>query len=262
MSETQLDPSQIKSPIQLVAAWFAMLVILVGVLLTAAAHISEPNWAAGFLIIASAVVIVGVLTFVAVMLTVFRPHLQEGKEYSEWLKDKNAYATKELAGASLNTQGMVSSLMHMHQGLDASLIEENIRDVKVSLSNSPKRLALFSALEEEGFDVELYGDGDGDKNSHAFESHEAIWVGDRIDARSVIDAMKIAIRTWSYLKYIHLSGDDNNNPPDYIHEQIFLGGSTVAAQRYGLEPWSNQEIEALDNSMSIKELHKIIRSKY
>jgi len=96
MSGPELDPGRITSPFQLMAAWFAMLILLVSTLLTAAAHISDPSWAADFLLILSAVVIGVVLTFVGVMLTVFRPHLQDGKEYSEWLKDKNTYSTAPL----------------------------------------------------------------------------------------------------------------------------------------------------------------------
>ena len=56
------------------AAWFVMIVLLVSILLTAAANIKKPTWAAGFLVISSVCLAVIVMLAVFVMLTVFRPH--------------------------------------------------------------------------------------------------------------------------------------------------------------------------------------------
>ena len=44
MSEAQIQPHKVKSPIQLLAVWFAALVILDGAFLTAAASIDQPSW--------------------------------------------------------------------------------------------------------------------------------------------------------------------------------------------------------------------------
>ena len=89
MSKPNIVPEKINSPIQLMAAWFVMLILLSGVLLAAASQISEPKWAAGFLVISTTILIAAVITCVLLMLTKFRPHLQEGQEYAEWLKDQN-----------------------------------------------------------------------------------------------------------------------------------------------------------------------------
>lgn len=79
MSGTKLIPEKITSPFQLMAAWFSMLVLLVGVLLAAAIKIEKPEWAAGYLVICSTILIMVVLGCVTLMLTKFRPHLQDGK---------------------------------------------------------------------------------------------------------------------------------------------------------------------------------------
>jgi hypothetical protein len=47
MTGTKLNPEKITSPFQLMAAWFAMLVLLISILLTAAVNITKPDWAAG-----------------------------------------------------------------------------------------------------------------------------------------------------------------------------------------------------------------------
>jgi len=44
MAGTQLTPENIKSPIQLMAAWFAMLVLIESVLLTAVGTAAKPRY--------------------------------------------------------------------------------------------------------------------------------------------------------------------------------------------------------------------------
>jgi hypothetical protein len=61
---------------------------------------------------------------------------------------------------------------------------------------------------------------------------------------------------------MHLSNDDGTDPPDEVHHQIYFGGSSSTAERYGLSSWSSEELLGLDENMSQEEFHRIIRSKY
>jgi hypothetical protein len=58
MAGTKLTPEKITSPIQLMAAWFAMLVLLVSILLAAAINITKPEWAAAYLVIFTSVLVI------------------------------------------------------------------------------------------------------------------------------------------------------------------------------------------------------------
>src|SRR5205823_6098044 len=70
------------------AAWFVTLLILEPTLLTAAASISKPSWAAGLL--AASAVVMPVLVGVAVFMlqTKYRPEQMGDQPYSEHLKQK------------------------------------------------------------------------------------------------------------------------------------------------------------------------------
>ena len=65
-----------------------------------------------------------------------------------------------------------------------------------------------------------------------------------------------------YLKYIHITGDLNGNVPAYVHDQIYIGGATSAAKRYGLKALPNEFFEQIDKLNNIKELTTLIRSYY
>jgi hypothetical protein len=61
---------------------------------------------------------------------------------------------------------------------------------------------------------------------------------------------------------VHLSSDGGGDPPDEVHDQIFLGGSTNTANEFGLKKWEPQDFENLNESMNGNELHAILREKY
>ncbi|WP_312224428.1 hypothetical protein [Stutzerimonas nitrititolerans] len=274
MSGTKLAPEKITSPMQLMAAWFSMLVLLTGVLLTAAANITVPAWGAAYLIIFSSVVVVVVIACVLCMLTIFRPHLQDGKEYAQWLKSKGQYSRVVQSGRLRASTSKESSVTYVHipsppvksaevppQG-DTPRPSFSLRSCVVSVVDMQGAISLASKLNDSGFKVEIYNDQFDEERIFDAAKQESIWVGSEVPAADVIKALKIAIQDWPFLKYLHLSGDNGSNPPDYVHEQIFLGGSSSTSERLKLSPWTNDEILALDESMSNEMLHRAIRRKY
>ncbi|MCC4238328.1 hypothetical protein LL266_17775 [Vibrio anguillarum] len=247
MSGTNLTPEKITSPFQLMAAWFAMLVLLSSVLLTAAVQIESPVWAAGYLVCFTSFVVIVVITCVFLMLTKFRPHLQDGKEYARWLKDQGQY-TQGVRLPELASEGV-------------GRVED--RNFLVSLLNTPSAMALSQKLKARGYNVEIYeSPSPVTTEVHtSLSGHEGIWLGSRIPAREAINAIQLVLNDWSELKYIHLSMD-GGDPPDYVHEQIFFGGSNKVVERYNLKPWTLKELMNLNPEISDEEFHRKIREKY
>jgi hypothetical protein len=94
------------------------------------------------------------------------------------------------------------------------------------------------------------------------DNHTAIWVGRKVPAEIVLSSIRVARQHWPFLVYIYISGDLSDTPPEEVHSQLYFGGSTRTARRYGLLPWSNAEVEALDSSASNEDFHSAIRSHY
>lgn len=256
MAGTKLIPEKITSPFQLMAAWFSMLILLVGVLLTAAAKIENPSWAAAYLIIFTSLVILLVLGCVTLMLTVFRPHLQEGKEYAQWLRDKNTYS----AGLLVRQQSLMERKPSMPRGKKIT-DEEGIFPILVA-SGVPGSEAVVRALRRAKLRAETYSDASEESNDvERLDDSEAIWVGYRVPVSESVRAIKVAITKWPHLKYVHLS-NDGGSPPDEVHSEVFMGGASSTARDYGLLPWSREEFEALEEGMSRETFHRMIRDKY
>ena len=273
MSGTKLTPEKITSPMQLMAAWFSMLVLLTGVLLAAAGNIASPPWGAAYLIIFASIVVVAVIAIVFCMLTVFRPHLQEGKEYAQWLKSKGGYSETKVPGSqrakpvkrpSVKSNVFVphpsSGPTEDHEGVSSSVPALN--SCWVSVVNIQGALRLASKLSEAGFKVDIYKDQFDEEQVLDAAQQESIWIGSNVPVTEVINAIRIAVQEWPFLKYLHLSADTAGNPPYDIHEEIFIGGSSSTSEQLKLLPWSNEELLSLDETMSIKELHAAVRRKY
>lgn len=85
MENPKIQPDKITKPIQLLAVWFAGLVLLVGLLLTGAKTITEPIWMVPVLSISAIAIIPIFLYFVFLLQTKYRPQMQEDTYYSKYL---------------------------------------------------------------------------------------------------------------------------------------------------------------------------------
>lgn len=256
MSKTKLEPDKINSPIQLMAAWFVMLIVLSGVLLTAASQVERPSWAAGYLVVFTSIVIILVLGCVLLMLTKYRPHLQEGEQYAEWLKDQNRYSE----GIFRPRQEIIdqSEVFEEQAKLGSTALRQYVNVTVLSLPNAGQLVSRFTDL---GFTSEVYdSEYNEEKEFDAFEQG-AIWLGSIVPTNLALEIIIEAMKLWPHLRYIHLSSDSGG--PEYTHRQVFLGGSTnTAVDRYQLDEWSLTEIEQIDDEISVEEFHQTIRSKY
>lgn len=261
MSDSNLMPDKIKSPIQLMAAWFVMLVSVITVLLTTAINIEKPEWAAGYLVISATIVILIVIGCVLLMLTRYRPHLQDGKEYAEWIKDQAMYS-----------QGMQLELKTVTAGTDeitATKLQvetSDINNISVSVIDIMGATEIVESLKNKGFNAELFPhrhkEFDQRKPLTSIKGEqEGIWVGARVEPDIAIRAIKVALRVWPDLKYVVIPSD-NSNPPDHVNDQIFIGGSSQTPINRGTKPWKLEELQSLRENISISDFHRKIREKY
>ena len=253
MAGPQIIPEKVTSPFQLMAAWFVMLVLLSSVLLTAASRIEKPDWAAGYLVIFTSILVILVIGCVTLMLTKFRPHLQDGKEYAQWLKDKGRYSSGIIVKERKSENKSLSDTRK-------SLANEPplITNVAISVVNSHDSEAVLEVLKSEGFSADIY---ESDSDPDDLSDQEGIWLGYRVSPTVACRVIQAAVKQWPHLKYVHLS-NDGGGPPDYVHDQIFIGGSTSAAIRYGIKEWSSQDFSNLNENMSRSELHAMVRGRY
>ena len=265
MAKNRIIPEKITRPFQLMAAWFVMLILLVSALLAGAANIDTPTWIPGFLCISAVLLALLIMTCVFIMLTKFRPHLQEPKEYAEWLKDERRHGGESLAKLEIRDLPELkpqAATIPKPDLADIRLFRE-IMAHPVSVSFLRNVDQLLSALRKQGFRAELYQDEY--RSSGKFESNNdqmAIWIGSRVPPRVALLATKIAVAFWQHLRYMHLSTDGTSDPPDRTHDEIYLGGATSTAREYGLQPWTPQEIQELPEDMTITDFHDLIRSRY
>ena len=138
--------------------------------------------------------------------------------------------------------------------------EEDEDNILISVVNMFDSISLLELLKNNGFNVEIYEADQEPLSKHS--EQECIWVGSNIPPTIAVFAIKLAVSIWPHLKYIHLSNDGEEGPPDYVHNQLFFGGSTKTAKEYGIREWSIDEIAELDESMDLERFHLAIRQKY
>jgi len=265
---TRLNPEKITHPFQLMAAWFAMLIILVGVLLAGASRIATPPWIPGFLVVSSVGLSVLVMIAVLLMLTRFRPHLQSAKEYAEWLKDERRFRGQSRQTLEIREVREDTAVLAPLVGQDLSDIRlfRQIATHFVEVSNLTGSQDVLGGLRRLGFRAEIYRSEQEAADAGKLEEadHTAIWIGARVPPRVAILAIKTVVGLWPYLRYMHLSSDSTSRyePPDYIHDQLFFGGATRTAEDLGLGAWMPSEIAAVPDDTGMKQFHDLIRSKY
>lgn len=255
MAGPQIIPEKVTSPFQLMAAWFVMLVLLTSVLLTAASKIEKPDWAAGYLVIFTSGLVLLVIGCVTLMLTKFRPHLQDGKEYAQWLKDKGRYSEGVIVKENKTAS---TTFRNAPQSINDNL--SPITNVDINVVNIFDSGDMLKALKDNGLNADVYKPNNEPYDSHS--SQEAIWLGYLVNPAVACRVIKTAVKQWPHLKYVHLSNDGGGDPPDEVHDQIFLGGSTNTAKELGLKKWTPQDFGKLSESMNWDELHARVREKY
>lgn len=264
MAQPDIKADKINSPIQLMAAWFVMLILISGVLLGAAASIEKPDWAAGYLVFFTTVIIVAVITLVFLMLTKFRPNLQDGKEYAEWLKEQGQYSDGLVKEQPAGGQNRL--IKQKLEQIKQSTIDKKAIPVIDKLEDSILYSAsvldmkgaelIINELSEIGIESTIYESRDGEKES-LFENC-SIWLGSNIPANIAIPIIQKAVKIWPQLKYIAFPSD---NAPEDTQWSVFIGGASKTSEKRGYKPWTTEEISSLTVT-DTESFHKKVRAKY
>ncbi|MEK6286979.1 MAG: hypothetical protein AABO57_14665 [Acidobacteriota bacterium] len=85
MQTQSIEPHRVTKPIQLLATWFAGLLLVDGSFLTAAHLLTNPSWLSPLLVIAAVVNVPLFLVSIFVLQTKFRPEMLEDRYYSKHL---------------------------------------------------------------------------------------------------------------------------------------------------------------------------------
>ena len=109
MAEPQIQPHRITKPIQLLAVLMAGLILLVSALLGGASFLGQSAWISGFLAISAVVSVPLFLIFLFLLLTRFRPQLQEDSYYSKWLRQQQELFV-DFSPENLGSAGILNQL--------------------------------------------------------------------------------------------------------------------------------------------------------
>lgn len=179
----------------------------------------------------------------------------------EYSRTENKYIKKEVKidEISKNPEKKNLDILELKNNeISQSALSRKMSNYKIII-NSLKSESVISELNKNGFKASKYEDMD--KNI-LDENHEAIWLGSNIDFSYAKSVIQIAKKYLPHLKYISKSGDFID-PPNYVHDQIFLGGSSdTAVNRDGISPFTEDDFKVLFNSKNAEEFNKIIYNKY
>lgn len=187
---------------------------------------------------------------------------------SEFFGRLNYLATQyEMINSRINEmQNVQTSLKDSSEqfiGLDSETISKSKYEVEINDIEN-KGLALINILNEKGFTTRIYVDPnikDNHKKQKNPSEHETIWLGKNVPANIAIEVIKSAKQLYQFLKYIEISGDRVEPPPE-VHDNIFIAGSTKSALMAKLKELTNSDFEKLYNMTSKSDLHRFIRSFY
>lgn len=112
MSEPQIQPHKITKPIQLLAVLMAGLVLLVSAFLTGARFLNDPQWIPAFLAISAVSLVPIFVVLLFLLLTRFRPQLQEDAYYAQWNKSQtttfSGFVPENLLGGNASKISLTS----------------------------------------------------------------------------------------------------------------------------------------------------------
>ncbi len=194
----------------------------------------------------------------------------------------------KLADKATLSQLEISSL---REQIDTNLEEDIPRAIRsrdlslyrIKISRCPGATELQEKLRARGYTAIIYYEPDAEEDKDAVdampsddvelpeeiledlrhEESQAIWVGEHVPPRVAVQAISVAVEHWRQLRYVHISSDDVSGAPEYIHSEVFFGGSTqTATDILGLRAWTKEDFQRLREDMTSAQFHKYIRRFY
>ena len=88
MTNHNIKPEKVTTPIQLLAVWFIALLLLTGSFFATATQIEEPKWVSPLLVISGIILVLIFVVLIFLMQTKFRPEMLAGNEYLQYIDKK------------------------------------------------------------------------------------------------------------------------------------------------------------------------------
>jgi hypothetical protein len=159
MTEPKISVHKVTKPLQLLATWLVGLIAVIGSFLSAAAFLTSPSWAPGFLIVIAALCVPLFLVCVFLLQTRFRPEMQEDTFYSKYLEMNQAITGKDFSGINpdesmshlkdLFIEGTQTIINLLHElGVNLQSITDqlaSISDKDLSITDTHKKIADLEA---------------------------------------------------------------------------------------------------------------------
>ncbi|UJF35509.1 hypothetical protein [Paenibacillus hexagrammi] len=146
------------------------------------------------------------------------------------------------------------------------IINKRKQRFTIEISNLEGSQVLVDALDVLGYESEIYYSVLRENRRVNYfdskEEHSAIWLGNNVPLKDAIEVIKASKLVFPHLRYIHLSNDTKGDPPNFIHKQIYIGGSTSTADNYGLTEMSDEDFLKLYECKRKTDFHSFIKSFY
>ncbi len=140
MAEHKIEPDKIKSPIQLLAAWFVALVLVDGAFLTAAGVVASPTWLPAVLVIAAVLNVPVFLCCMFLLQTRFRPEMLSDLHYAEYLKrNEQAQDLASQVRDQMDKAGVALADLVLGRRMNAVAVEQ-LRPLVEKLNHSIRSL--------------------------------------------------------------------------------------------------------------------------
>ena len=180
-------------------------------------------------------------------------------EYSEKINSLSNKVENILKNSTINKLPISEESGKMLQELVGI---ESCSKYKVNVNDLNNAKSLINILNKKGYLVENYCFSSVEENKNNDNlNFKSIWLGKNVPLEIASDVITISKNFYNHLEYIHIS-EEETNIPNYVHNQIFIGGATSTAEDYSLEPLSKDDFESIKDKDTLVELHKFIKAFY
>lgn len=128
----------------------------------------------------------------------------------------------------------------------------------VILASQEKAHRMVYRMEELGLSADV---DTGEELPFSSNASAAIWVGRDFPYEKAIQVILISREYYDDIRYIALS-DYRLDPPDMVHREIYVGGSTASAVRLGLQAWDDDDFRSLESIKNRDDFVSLVKSKY
>lgn len=176
------------------------------------------------------------------------------QEVADLKRDKGEVS--DLADTQLRVAQLFEELSQIKESRELSLYTVSV----TPFADAEEFVALLKAS---GYSADIYEPVlEREPRGSQPEEHKTIWLGKNVPLEFAREVVKIAKQHYPHLKYISTPGELRDDPPEYVHNQIYIGGATSTALQDGLKPWEESDFDDLLKAPTKEALHKKVRAKY